>query len=74
MATKIKITESFTVTAGNGESYLIEEHTRCSTTKRAGVVHEQIGGIWLKTNDGRGVLKNDDNTYSIPSLGVKAVR
>ena len=74
MATKIKVTESFTITADNGESYVVEEHTRCSTTKRGGVTHEQLGGSFLKTEDGRGVLKNADNTYAIPSLGVKAVR
>jgi hypothetical protein len=33
-----------------------------------------MGKAYLKTDDGRGVLKNDNGSFSIPSLGVTAHR
>ena len=39
------------------------------------MTRELQGRSYLKTEDGRGVIKiADTNTYTIPSLGVKAVR
>ena len=75
MAQKIKITETFPVTADDGVVFQVQEHTQFEVTKRAGVTRELQGRSYLKTEDGRGVIKNhDNNTYTIPSLGVKAVR
>jgi hypothetical protein len=74
MATSIKITESFTIAAPNGELFNVQEHTRCETAKVAGVKRETLGNVFLKTNDGRGVLKNDNGSYSIPSLNMTAHR
>ena len=72
---KTRITETFTITARTGETYQVEEHTRYEATNTAGVKGEVLGRAHLMTTDGRGVIKNhDDNTYSIPSLGVKATR
>jgi|GEM_PF-3341263 hypothetical protein len=75
MALKTKITETFTVTADDGAVFQVQEHTQFEVTRRAGVIKEQQGRSYLKTEDGRGVIKNhDNNTYTIPSLGVKARR
>lgn len=74
MAASIKITQSFSITTSTGETYLIQEHTRCVTTNVAGVKRQEMGRIFYKTEDGRGVLKNPDNTYAIPSLGIKAAK
>jgi len=74
MAASIKITDTFQIVSG-ADSYKVQEHTRCSTTVVQGVKQEQRGRIFYKTEDGRGVLKNADNdTYSIPSLGIKAAK
>jgi hypothetical protein len=74
MATNIKITQSFSVTAGTGDLYVVQEHTRFTTINVDGVKKQQLGRAFLKTEDGRGVLKNPDNTYAIPSLGIKAAQ
>lgn len=75
MAASIKITETFTIKSASGDVYRVMEHTRCVSSKVAGVTREVIGRAFYKTEDGRGVLKNpDDNTYAIPSLGIKAAR
>ena len=74
MATNIKVTQSFSVTAGTGDSYVVQEHTRYTTINVDGVKKQQLGRTFLKTEDGRGVLKNPDNTYAIPSLGIKAAQ
>jgi hypothetical protein len=74
-AVKTKITETFTITASNGDTYQVQEHTRYEVTKSKAGNQEHLGRAYYKTEDGRGVLKNaDDNTYTIPSLGVKASR
>ena len=74
MASTIKITESFTIAAPSGEVFSVQEHTRCESAKVAGVKRETMGKAYLKTDDGRGVLKNDNGSFSIPSLGVTAHR
>ena len=74
MAASVKITQSFSITAGTGESFVVQEHTRFTSTNVGGVKKQQIGRAFLKTEDGRGVLKNPDNTYAIPSLGIKAAK
>ena len=74
MATKIKITDSFELTDDDGAVHNVEEHTRFVVKKVAGKNREDVGASYLKTEDGRGVIKNSDNTYSIPSLGINAVR
>ncbi len=74
MATKIKVTDEFTVTDDDGQVHPVQEHTRYTVKKVAGVSREDVEASYLKTEDGRGVIKNPDETYSIPSLGVKAVR
>jgi len=74
MATKTKVTDEFTVTDDDGQVHPVQEHTRYEVKKVAGKSREDILASYLKTEDGRGVIKNDDDTYSIPSLGVKAVR
>ena len=74
MASTIKITESFTIAAQTGEVYNVLEHTRVETTKVAGVKRETVGSVYLKTADGRGVVKNDNGSFSIPSLKVIAHR
>lgn len=74
MAVKTKITDSFTLTADDGEVYQVEEHTRYTVKRLPGGSREELGASYLKTEDGRGVTRNSDNTYSIPSLGIKAVR
>jgi hypothetical protein len=75
MAASIKITETFTIKSAAGDVYRVLEHTRCVTAKVGGVTRESLGRVFYKTEDGRGVLKNaDDNTYAIPSLGIKAAR
>ena len=74
MASTIKITESFTISAQSGETFSVQEHTRCETIRVAGVKRETLGRTFLKTEDGRGVLKNDNGSFSIPSLGVTANR
>jgi hypothetical protein len=74
MATSTKITQTFTIAAKTGESYCVHEHTRCETAKVNGVKRETLGKAYLKTDDGRGVLKNDNGSFSIPSLGIVAHR
>jgi hypothetical protein len=74
MALTTKITETFTVAAQSGEVFNVQEHTRCETARIAGVKRETMGKAYLKTDDGRGVLKNDNGSFSIPSLGVTAHR
>ena len=74
MAANIKITQSFSITSSAGESYVVQEHTRYTTVNVDGVKRQQFGRAFLKTEDGRGVLKNPDNTYAIPSLGIKAAQ
>ena len=74
MAANIKITQSFSITSSTGDSYLVQEHTRYTTVNVDGVKRQQMGRAFLKTEDGRGVLKNPDNTYAIPSLGIKAAQ
>jgi hypothetical protein len=74
-AVKTKITDTFTVTDDNGIVYQVQQHTRYEVKKVDGVKSEILGRAYFLTEDGRGVLKNEkDNTYSIPSLGLKAVR
>jgi hypothetical protein len=75
MATiKTKITDTFSMTADDGITYQVHEHTRYVVKKLPGGNREELGASYLKTEDGRGVSKIKDNTYAIPSLGVKAVR
>jgi hypothetical protein len=74
MALTTKITESFTISSSTGEVFNIQEHTRCETARVAGVKRETMGKSYLKTDDGRGVLKNDNGSFSIPSLGTTAHR
>jgi len=74
MAANVKITESFSITSGTGELYVVQEHTRYTNVNVGGVKKQQMGRAFLKTEDGRGVLKNADNTYAIPSLGIKAAK
>ena len=74
MATKTKVTDSFTVTADDGHVHSVQEHTRYTVKKVAGVNRDELGASYLKTEDGRGVIKNPDSSYSIPSLAIKAVR
>ena len=52
----------------------MQQHTRYVVKKVQGTSREEIGDSYLKTVDGRGVSKVRDNTYAIPSLGIKAVR
>ncbi len=73
-AVKTKITESFTVVDDNGTEHKVDEHTRYEVKKVDGVKSEVLGRSYLLTDDGRGVLKGDKGIYSIPSLGLKAVR
>jgi hypothetical protein len=74
MALTTKITETFTISASTGEVFNVQEHTRCETARVAGVKRETMGKAYLKTEDGRGVLKNDNGSFSIPSLGMTAHR
>jgi hypothetical protein len=74
MAANIKITQSFNITSATGDLYVVQEHTRYTTINVDGVKRQQMGRAFLKTEDGRGVLKNPDNTYAIPSLGIKAAQ
>jgi hypothetical protein len=74
MALTTKITEIFTISSQAGEVFNIQEHTRCDTARVAGVKRETMGKAYLKTDDGRGVLKNDNGSFSIPSLGLTAHR
>jgi hypothetical protein len=74
MALTTKITEIFTISSQAGEVFNIQEHTRCETARVAGVKRETMGKAYLKTDDGRGVLKNDNGSFSIPSLGLTAHR
>ena len=74
MASSIKITQTFTIAAKSGETYTVNEHTRCESSKVEGVKRVVLGKAYLKTDDGRGVLKNDNGSFSIPSLGVTAQR
>ena len=72
---KTKITDTFTITADGGTVYNVQEHTRYEVKKVADVKTEVLGRVYLLTDDGRGVIKNEiENSYSIPSLGVKGVR
>jgi hypothetical protein len=72
---KTKVTDTFELTDDSNVVYKVEEHTRYEIKKVDGVKHEVLGRAHLMTVDGRGVLKNEkDNVYTIPSLGVKAVR
>jgi hypothetical protein len=74
MALSTKITESFTISSQAGEVFNIQEHTRCETARVAGVKRETMGKAYFKTDDGRGVLQNDNGSFSIPSLGLTAHR
>lgn len=74
MALTTKITESFNISTQAGEVFNVEEHTRCETARVAGVKRETMGKAYLKTADGRGVLRNDNGSFSIPSLGLTAHR
>jgi hypothetical protein len=74
MAVKTKITDTFKLTADDGAVYEVQQHTRYVVKKVQGTNREALGDSYLKTVDGRGVNKIHDNTYSIPSLGIKAVR
>lgn len=74
MAKSIKVTETFTITAKNGDSYSVQEHTRFESGRVGAVTHQVPGRSFLKTVDGRGVLKQVDGTFAIPSLGVVATR
>lgn len=72
---KTKVTDTFTLVDDNGAEHRVEEHTRYEVKKVDGVKNEVLGRAYLMTVDGRGVLKIDKgNTFSIPSLGLKAVR
>lgn len=72
---KTKITDQFTITGENGEVFQVEQHTRVEVKKIDGVKTEVLGSAYLLTSDGRGVLTSQTiNSYSIPSLGVKATR
>lgn len=74
-AIKTKITDTFTLTDNAGTVYKVQEHTRYEVKKIADVKTEVLGRVYLCTDDGRGVIKNHiENTYSIPSLGIKAIR
>lgn len=73
-AIKTKITDTFTLTADDGAVYEVQQHTRYVVKKVQGSNRETLGESYLKTIDGRGVSKVRDNTYAIPSLGIKAVR
>jgi hypothetical protein len=73
-AVKTKITDQFSIVGDGGETYEVEEHTRYEVKKVGGVKSETMGRAYLVTVDGRGVLKQDGRAYSIPSLGVKALR
>lgn len=74
MALTTKITESFNISTQAGEVFNVEEHTRCETARIGGVKRETMGKAYLKTTEGRGVLKNDNGSFSIPSLGITAHR
>ena len=75
MANSIKITQTFEIVASTGDTYRVEEHTRCSTVLVNGVRQEKRGRIFYKTAEGRGVLKNADNdTFAIPSLDIKTAK
>jgi hypothetical protein len=58
MALKTKITETFTVKADDGAEFQVQEHTQFEVTRKAGVTRELQGRSYLKTEDGRGVIKN----------------
>ena len=74
MAIKTKVTETFSLTADDGVVYQVEQHTRYVVKKLPSGNREELGASYLKTVDGRGVSKIRDNTYAIPSLGIKGVR
>lgn len=74
-APKTRITDTFMISTNGGETFKVVEHTKYETSKVAGVAREKIGRAFLKTEDGRGVIRNpDDNTYSIPSLEIKSAK
>lgn len=73
MATRTKITDTFPITAGNGDIYRIVEVTEFAIMSTATGEIELPGKVWYKTEDGRGVNKHGDGTYSIPTLGVVGV-
>ncbi len=49
MATKTKVTDSFTVTADDGHVHSVQEHTR-NTEKRVSVVHRWATGAAANTS------------------------
>ena len=74
MKSTIKITDSFTIVADGGAVFTVQEHTPVETKKVAGVKRETMRRAYLKTEEGRGVIKNDNGSFSIPSLKVTAHR
>ena len=74
MPSTIRITGEFTIAAPSGEVFNVQEHTHVETAKVGGVKRETIGRVYLKTDEGRGVIKNNNGSFSIPSLNVTAQR
>jgi len=74
MASSIKITDRFTIVAENGDVFNVQQHTPVETAKVAGVKRETLGRAYLKTDDGRGVVPNEDGSFLIPSLKITAHR
>lgn len=73
MATRIKVTDRFTITAGNGDMYRIVEKTEFAVMYTVSGESEHAGKVWCETEDGRGVNSHGDGTYSIPTLSVTGV-
>lgn len=73
MATRIKVTDRFTIMAGNGDKYRIVKKTEFAVMHTVSGEQERSGKVWYETEDGRGVNAHGDGTYTIPTLNVTAV-
>lgn len=72
---KTKVTDQFTLQGDDGVRYEVQEHTRYEMKMVNGSKTEVLGRAYLLTTDGRGVVQGmGQNAYTIPSLGIKAMR
>ncbi len=73
MATRTRVTDRFTIMAGNGDMYRIVQKTEFAVIHTVSGEQEHAGKVWYETEEGHGVNSRGDGSYTIPALNVTAV-
>jgi hypothetical protein len=60
MATRTKVTDRFTITAGNGDMYRIVQKTEYAVMHTVSGELERAGKVWLETEQGHKVNAHGD--------------